>query len=299
MAPVIALDELADKDPLWAIWASVGTSCLLVLSGFVLGCVALAQMKRHGRKGVLGRAATGVSLNAGLICLIWACLTAAYNQGAISGTRPTSPSREAELGAGLKEALTRAARMQAAFEKVAQQKSNNLTPLAGPAIEFLQEEQTVLSNYYVTAKPLCQMHLLDTANIESPGDLEKRQTLLLQYIEANKKVSNFCQKIATNFNTMGVKGGLPRSTINRQATQLDEKLNKMNLPAMWQVNDQWARAELHALALLESNWQRWSYDGSLRKTVFHDEDVRNEFNRVVHEINSDERELRQLQQQLQ
>jgi len=284
---------------MWAIWTSAGVSCLLVLSGFVLGCVALVRMRRHGRKGVLGRAATGVSLNAGLICLIWACLAAAYNQGAISGTRPASPSREAELGAGLNEALTHNAKMQAAFEKVAQQKSNNLTLLAGPAIEFLQGEQTVLSNYYVIAKPLFQMHLLDMANVEGPGDLEKRQALLVQYIEANRKVSNYSQKLATNFHTMGVKGGLPDSTINQQTKKLDEKLNKMNLPAKWQVNDQWARAELRALGLLESNWQSWSYDGSLRKTVFHDEDVRNEFNRVVHEINSDERESRQLRQQLQ
>src|ERR1017187_5926698 len=39
--------------------------------------------------------------------------------------------------------------------------------------------------------------------------------------------------------------------------------NKFNqLPAIWEWNDQWARSELKALGLLQSNRLSWSYDGS-------------------------------------
>ena len=45
-------------------------SLVLVIAGFVLGLVALAGMKRHGTKNILGRAVTGVVLN-GLFLLAW------------------------------------------------------------------------------------------------------------------------------------------------------------------------------------------------------------------------------------
>jgi hypothetical protein len=46
------------------------TVILLILSGFVLGIVALVQMKKDGREGVLGKAIAGVCINGLLIALM-------------------------------------------------------------------------------------------------------------------------------------------------------------------------------------------------------------------------------------
>src|ERR1017187_5926699 len=76
--------------------------------------------------------------------------------------------------------------------------------------------------------------------------------------------------------------------------------NKFNqLPAIWEWNDQWARSELKALGLLQSNRLSWSYDGSLRKTVFTDKEINAEFSQIVGEINTAFKERTLLQQQLQ
>jgi hypothetical protein len=211
-----------------------------------------------------------------------------------------SIGRELEPGAGLKASLAHNIKLQAAFEKAALQKSNNLTLLAGPAIDFLRNEDQVLSNFYDTAKPLMRQPVLDMANIKSEDDLEKRKTLLLQYLDASGCASNYYRNVENDFHAMAIKGGLPDATVEKQTKRLRTNLNKMSqLPAIWETNDRWARSELRALGFLGSNWQSWSYDVSLRKTVFKDEKVRTEFNRMVAEINTVDRQRKQLQQQLQ
>jgi hypothetical protein len=44
-----------------------GTSILLILAGFVLGIVALIGTRKHGRKGIFGKAVAGISINGILI----------------------------------------------------------------------------------------------------------------------------------------------------------------------------------------------------------------------------------------
>jgi hypothetical protein len=47
-----------------------GTSTLLILAGFVLGIVALIGTKKHGRKGIFGRAIAGICINGVIILLM-------------------------------------------------------------------------------------------------------------------------------------------------------------------------------------------------------------------------------------
>ena len=44
-----------------------GTCTLLILLGFVFGIVALIGMRKHGKKGILGKAITGVCINGVII----------------------------------------------------------------------------------------------------------------------------------------------------------------------------------------------------------------------------------------
>jgi uncharacterized membrane protein len=209
-------------------------------------------------------------------------------------------SSKVEPTAGLRVAMIRNARLQKAFEKAASQKSNSLTQLSGPAIDFLREEQTVLSNCYTAVKPLIQHRLLDMADIKTQADLEKRRMLVLKYIDANKGISNYYGNVEFDFRKMAIKGGLPDTTVDQQVKWFHTNLNRMNnIPALCEANERWAKCELETLNLLVSNRQSWSYDGSLRKTVFKDENLRTEFNRIVVEINTDYEERQQLLQQLQ
>ena len=47
-----------------------GTCTLFILLGFVFGIVALVGMKKHGKKGILGKAVAGVCINGFIIFLM-------------------------------------------------------------------------------------------------------------------------------------------------------------------------------------------------------------------------------------
>jgi hypothetical protein len=47
-----------------------GTCALLIIAGLVLGIVALFATRRHGRKGILGKAVAGVCINGIIVALM-------------------------------------------------------------------------------------------------------------------------------------------------------------------------------------------------------------------------------------
>ena|ERR1700678_2885752 len=76
---------------LFAMWITFAVSGLLLVGGFVAGCVALARMGLQGADGVLGRAVTGICLNLGLICLL--CVADPRARGERVRERGTSSPR--------------------------------------------------------------------------------------------------------------------------------------------------------------------------------------------------------------
>ena len=58
-----------------------GTSALLILAGFVLGIVALIGTKKHGRKGIFGRAIAGICIN-GIVIFLMVIALPSFNKAA-------------------------------------------------------------------------------------------------------------------------------------------------------------------------------------------------------------------------
>jgi hypothetical protein len=143
------------------------------------------------------------------------------------------------------------------------------------------------------------MHLLNMADVESPEDLKKRAGLVHQYLEASKRFSNYFGNFDENFRTMAIKGGISSGEVESQIKGFHTNFSQLGLlPRISEHTDLWARGELQALGLLESNWDAWSYDGDLKKTVFKDHDLRIEYNSLISMINSNRNEATNLQQQL-
>src|SRR5215467_7600789 len=51
------------RSEFWSQMLISGASVLVVLAGLLFGLFGLSEMKRYGRKGIFGRAVTGVALN--------------------------------------------------------------------------------------------------------------------------------------------------------------------------------------------------------------------------------------------
>lgn len=94
-------------------------------------------------KGLLIRASIGICLDGALIGFLFVGIASEIKQEHPFATE------QVDQEASIKAPLTRMAKMQAAFERIAAQKSNNLSQLAGPAIEYLREAQSVMTNYYL------------------------------------------------------------------------------------------------------------------------------------------------------
>jgi hypothetical protein len=300
MAPVVALDELWGIHPMWAVWASFAVCCLLVLSGFVLGGVALARMAQHGRKAVLGRAATGVCLNLVLICLICAGLPAITGEEDARRARQTAAMRQASPKIGMELLLARVAKLEASLEKEAKIRTNDDAILFRALSDVIRNEHTHMSNYYAAAAPLMHGQILNTAEIRSPADLTQRQTMVLKFLQANGAISNYCVSYSNDFRVRLVNGGYPKSKVEEETVSFGKSwTNFSQTMPLWEANNRWAEGELRGLGLLISNWSNWSYDESFKKAAFKTKDLQIEFDGIVHDINAVVNERTRLQKQFQ
>jgi hypothetical protein len=255
-----------------------------------MGCVALAGMSRQGRKGVLFRAIIGTCLNGAMLWIVCIGFALLIKEEPLAGLRQHSSSDLA------KDGLVHAAGLEQALEKAGTEKSNSLSLIARPGAEFLREYLVVMTNYYVAAKPLEHTQLLDMAHVKTKSDLEARKTLLLQFIGANRRISNYYGRVENKFRAMVIKGGLSEAIAEDQSKMF--RTNNPRILALWECNGQWAQGELQALGVLDSNWQSWYYDGSVRKTVFKDENVKAIYYSNVAVINAAAKKRTLLQQQL-
>jgi hypothetical protein len=300
MAPVVALSELWDIHPMWAVWVSFAVCCLLILSGFVLGVVALVRMAQHGRKGVLGRAATGVCLNFVLICLISAGLPAITSQEVARRERQAAEGQYVSPALRIELSMTHIAKLEASLEKEAKIRTNDDAILFRALSDVMRNEHSNMSNYYAAVEPLMHGHILNTAGIQRPADLTQRQTMVLKFLLANSAVSNYCVSFSNDFRASLVNGGYPKSKVEEETVSMGKSwTNLSQTMPMWEANNRWAESELRGLGLLISNWSNWSYDESLKKTVFKTTDLQTEFDGIVHDINADVKERTRLQKQFQ
>jgi hypothetical protein len=165
----------------------------------------------------------------------------------------------------------------------------------------IQKQQTLTKAFYTAAQPFNTMHVLDMSSVTKPEDLQPRKELLRRFIEVNKQLGQFLTNAEQDYRgeliARGVSPTMIESMLQKFHEGLQEGLLSYTPSALLEANDQWARDELSALSLLETNWDSWSYDTSQKKTVFHDDSLRKECSRLIQEINRFTEERKRLQQE--
>ncbi len=282
LPPFLCYIAAVDDAPLFVKWPRILKASVVTLSSVILTVgvyvgLFVAGYAIEGKLGGGGRAsaARGHEPNAAL------------------------EARRRESGAALKAQLNYDDKLIAALDRTARQTTGEQAVVARASAEFLRNQQSILSNYYAAAKPLVQARLLDMADIETTNELEKRKTMVTRFLGANGGVSNYMGKAENDYRTLLLEKGLPESRVDEETKRLRANMEKVGqTSAIFSLNDRVGQSELRALGLLESNWDSWSYDSSLRKTVFKDESLRSDFNRMVSEINTATKERAGVQQKL-
>lgn len=276
-------------------------SAIGIVIGFVLGLVALIKNSRHFSKNIFVRSLLGVAGNGLLICLavilVWFFLRTYNTQ--LSSLTLTPADRAAQLYSrsvisfhNQRKLINRFASFQMGDTNIAVDALNIV----------IQKQQALTKVFYTAVQPLNTMHVLDMSSATKAEDLQPRKELLRRFIEVNKQLSQFLTNAEQVYKgeliARGVSPILIESMVQRFHDGWQEGLSSHSPSGLVEANDRWAQDELGALSLLETNWDSWSYDASQKKTVFNDDSLRKEFNRLIQEINRFTEERKRLQQEV-
>ncbi len=298
MAASQAIDPVYRAYHEWINYVSIALFCVLVASGFGFGLLAVMRLRHAGRKSGVAWAVAGISFNMVLVGLVAMGISASRTPP----LRASAPEQFASTNVTdpkLRRLLSGNSRLQAAFERARSQKSNSLSQLAGPAVDYLKHAQTVQSNYYVAVKPLQALAVLNMADVDDKNDLENRQVLVSNFVNANNQFSEFNRNFDQDFRKMAFKGGLPEETISQQIASLHTKYPQQSqFSELCEANDKWAKGELRALDFLKTNWDEWAYDDQVKKTIMTNDALICEYNKLVAEVNATDKARKQIAQSL-
>jgi hypothetical protein len=294
------------------------TFFLLLLAGLLAGILALALTKRDGFKGVMGRAVTGLTLNALLVVLFVTLFTSGFIKGrqrAQANTRALArmsgnvrdiqqdmarqlldPNHPPEIGSGSAylDEIKRSA------ESAARNADGSLARIMNAAAAYTAKMNEATKTYERAAQKVKDARVLAPGVIQSQADIEGQRQLIRQFADANLTLKTFIQNAADHFRVEMEKQGLPDSAIQSALKGYHKQADVIG-PMTVQIretDERISRAMLGALDLLDDNWGKWRYQPPSSKVLFDETDTRNKYNAFASEI-ADASELQgQLQVQL-
>jgi hypothetical protein len=291
---LIFVAQLASGDIVFQIRQIVlGISCLAVIAGFGLGCIGLFGIRRHGKRGLLWHALVGTILN-GLLAV--AGCAGVYAVIEIKRESRSAASQDESRFMATLEQIQNGRRL---LYEVARNETGDTARAAEALLKIMKKEEILMSSYFERMKPLMTVQVLDTSGVGTIDALQERRKLVQQFLEANNRLCTFCQNIETDYRTELQDREVSPAMIEKQlkAVRMRPEAGQP-LTGIWKANVEWSELELKALDLLEIHWGDWRYDASLKQTIFTDQSLIEEYNKLVSEINRVDRERKQLKNDL-
>lgn len=263
---LLAIENRTGKGAQWSRLGVLAPGSFVTVSGLSLGLVALVGMKRQGRKGILARALIGIVANGLLIWFAVASITTLTEEP--KDWPQTLETRAVQIYGGLLESF----RIQERIIKEYAARQDGDAKAAVEALSKIIEKQRALTkSYYAASQPLFGLRILDMSGVRKPEDIQPRKELLLRFLEVNGQLGSFCFTNAEQeYRQELVVLGVSPATMERMLVRFHKELQAgysivKDENNAWKANERWARNELGALSLLQTNWGKWSYDASLKK----------------------------------
>jgi hypothetical protein len=231
-ASLAAVLQLLGGEKPGIMFVAMGVAALIWLNGFAMGMVALLGMKESGRRGVLGRAVTGMVLNGLFLTVV---LGGAYF--AVHGEK-----------------------LRQAQKKAAVEADKNV---AKHILELRQDYENSQST--MTNPPVLEM-----SSVQSLEDLKKREEQVRTFIKADQAMQEFWTNASRLYREELARS--PTSDEMRIESQNQfEKSAGLNNPVISQMRAadvRWGEAILNKLQFMERHWGDWRYDSGAKKIMF-------------------------------
>jgi hypothetical protein len=272
--------------PHLVIASSVMAVCWLIwVAGLVLGIMALRRRKTEGRKGVSGRAFTGMTLNLLFLGVtIWGVVMVVGMEAEITKMRDKTAETEAEkvrakVGDG--EALQKelAAYADRAF--------------AANVLELQKKYQT-------SAAALTNPPVLDMTLVQSKEDLRAREEAVGDFITASKDLRDFCDSAPDFYRRELLKHKLTPEAREASLKKFDQSLRGMNpaIVALREADVRRGQAMLKLVTFLEANWGKWEYSPETDRLRFQGSKLSEDYHRANQELKDLSTETMRLQAEL-
>jgi hypothetical protein len=254
--------------------AVCGFCALFFASGIALGIKALRAMKVEGRKGIFGRALTGMVLN-GLLLGVTLCLIG--------------------FGIHVLEFMAKVKRQEADGT----QKAQEMAALRDKVTtEFGLKSKEMAAKYRSSGEALMNHRVLDMSSVKSRDELNMREKMVDDFIAACKALQDLAEHGPALYEQELLKSDLP-ARVRQASVKIYAKSFYQSGPgnrARRRAEVRLGKAMLKVITILDREWGQWEYQTATGKGEFKDESKATEYHSATLAVSQASEQLKALAQ---
>jgi hypothetical protein len=245
-------------------WTALcGAFSLFFAGGITLGIKALRTSKLEGRKGIYGRALTGMVFH-GLFLALMICL----------------------IGSNIW--LLKLQTQQKQQEASDMQKVKKLTDLRDAATtDFGLKVKELLEHYRSSGTALREAEVLNAASVRTQEDLKIREQIVSNFTASSKSLKELLEHGPELYDQELEKRNLPRRFRVTSVKAFTKTFYSNSAPNIWayrQAEVRCGEAMLKWLNFLDETWGQWEYLSATQQIEFKDHEKLTEYNAVLAEL---------------
>jgi hypothetical protein len=308
------LQTQPDQYRMWGKMIVGGLACLLILTGFLLGVIALFGMSKYGRRDILGSALAGIIINGLLIALAVAAIPAFMKAKERAEATRKSMAQIKESAKGLndearrqlhdgsdpKRTTEKITQLQKSLLDAAQNTSGDDSLALRASSAYVQKLSALKTNYDAALAQLKTAGVLKASTITDKSLLASRRTAVTNFLAANEDFKDFISHGAECFRAECDRLHIPAATTDSAVQGYRKKADLINplIVSMRESDEEIGQGMLGIISLEEINWGHWSASSAGGKIRFEDPALVKTFNSYLKQIRDASDEEARTQQKL-
>lgn len=275
-------------------WIRLG----IIVSGFLLALLALAGVPKHGAKGLLGRAVSGLFIN-GLLIFIFATNFMAGRSAAKKRAEDVDQLRGVSKEFASKQlANTNLNDMDGRLEvmdelgtkmdAVSKNLSGEAKLLAQGTASFVKRMKSGLAEYESASKKFDVDKTIDFSNVTVPMELGNRRQTVENFLAANGKLLDLYANIVVVYREEMQKTGMTPSAVEQVLTGMkrrDQTANRVQV-AMRHNDKSLGEAAIGLINVLEEQWGKWRFVDDQDAVYVEDDAARKQYSDFIDQLNA-------------
>jgi len=244
-------------------------SMLLFGLGFICGIIAMTGINRAGKKDSATRGIAGVLLNGFMLFIAITNFSAGRNRAQQNYERFHQTDLEARQDLknsfdetnGIKPKLAMAEKIQHALQEGAKNSSGDEHLLFEAYATYMKKIQAAAKEYGGFQQELTDADVLELGNLDKIEKLQERRKVVQRFLQANDKFKKIVSNLKNLMRDELVNVKLSEKEIQKALTGYDSTARVRNtlLLQMRESTNNYGKAILKILNLLEKHWDDWEY----------------------------------------